>query len=103
MKILAESKLTDRYQTTVPSSVRDALSLDKQDKIAYEFNDNGTITISRVSDDDPILTEFLNFISDDIRKNRTHIKELSPSLVKRAQSLVQDIEVDLDAPLDEED
>ena len=30
-----ESTLTDRFQTTVPSSVRQALHLEKKDKIKY--------------------------------------------------------------------
>ncbi|TAL82637.1 MAG: hypothetical protein EPN62_04060 [Candidimonas sp.] len=36
-----ESTLTDRYQTTVPETVRRALGLDKRDKIHYTIRPHG--------------------------------------------------------------
>ena len=60
-----ESTLTDRYQTTVPDIVRKILGLSKRDKIAYIINADGTVTITRskVSEDDPILDKFLDFLA----------------------------------------
>jgi len=37
----AESTLTDRYQTTVPETVRRALRLRKRDKIQYVIRPSG--------------------------------------------------------------
>ncbi|MEY4515804.1 MAG: prlF antitoxin for toxin YhaV toxin, partial [Pseudomonadota bacterium] len=37
MPLQATSTLTDRYQTTVPESVRRALKLCKRDKICYRI------------------------------------------------------------------
>ena len=53
-----ESTLTDRYQTTVPETVRRALKLGKRDKIHYTIRPSGEVVLTRVeaSDgDDPVL------------------------------------------------
>ena len=99
----AESTLTDRYQTTIPEPIRAALHLGKRDKISYSVEGNGTVLLSRSEVDDPIIGNFLSFITKDIQKNPSHIKVLNPTLLERAQSLVSGVEVDLDAPLFEKD
>lgn len=43
----AESTLTDRYQTTVPESVRRALRLGKRDKIHYAIQPGGEVILTR--------------------------------------------------------
>lgn len=103
-KILqTKSTLTDRYQTTIPEPIREALHLGKRDKINYEIAENGKVMISRASEDDPMLGEFLNFIANDIKNNPAHVHAINSSLLNRAKSLVSNIEVDLDAPLSEKD
>ncbi len=103
-KILqAASTLTDRYQTTIPEPVRELLHLNKRDKITYTLEDNGKVLISRTNEDDPLLGDFLHFLSSDIKNNPSHIQSFSPALIKRARSLTSGIEVDLDAPLNEKD
>lgn len=101
----AESTLTDRYQTTVPENVRKALRLKKRDKIHYTIEPNGQVTMSRAEqeEDDPVLEEFLNFLALDMSKNPQNIKAISSDLLKRTQSLVADVEFDIDAPLSDED
>jgi len=49
-----ESTLTDRYQTTVPETVRRALKLGKRDKIHYAIRPSGEVVLTRadVSGDD---------------------------------------------------
>lgn len=42
-----ESTLTDRYQTTVPETVRRALGLGKRDKIHYTIRPGGEVVLSR--------------------------------------------------------
>lgn len=103
-KILqAASTLTDRYQTTIPEPVRKLLHLNKRDKITYSIEDNGKVLISRATEDDPVLGNFLHFLANDIKKNPSHIKSFNQSLIDRARHLTSDIEIDLDAPLDEKD
>lgn len=100
-----ESTLTNRYQTTIPSSVRTALGLGKRDKICYTIQPDGQVVISRVdqTESDPILEQFLNFIARDIENNPQNIQVISSDLVSHAQSLVAEVDVDLDAPLSDED
>ncbi len=103
-KILqAASTLTDRYQTTIPEPVRELLHLNKRDKITYTMEDNGKVLISRANEEDPVIADFLNFLSTDIKNNPSHIHSFSPTLIDRARSLTSGVEVDLDAPLDEKD
>ncbi|AIE76256.1 type II toxin-antitoxin system PrlF family antitoxin [Synechocystis sp. PCC 6714] len=100
-----ESTLTDRYQTTVPDPVRKALGLNKRDKICYTIEPDGKVWISRVDqeENDPVLGKFLDFLAQDMDKNPQHIQAISSELVGRVQSLVSGVDVDLDAPLLDED
>ncbi len=98
-----ESTLTDRYQTTIPEPIRDALHLKKRDKISYEIDENGKVIISRVSDNDPVLSKFLSFVANDIKNNPSHVRSIDPTLIERALSLISGVEVDMDAPLSEKD
>lgn len=101
----AESTLTDRYQTTVPDIVRKALGLGKRDKICYGINADGTVTISRSqeSEEDPILNKFLNFLTEDMEQNPQHIQAITRETLNRVTSVVGDVDIDLDAPLSDED
>ena len=101
-----ESTLTDRYQTTVPETVRRALGLSKRDKIHYTIRPNGEVVLTRVEvseQDDPVLGQFLGFLARDIARHPDRLQALDASLVRRLQSLVGDIEVDLDAALSADD
>ncbi|HVE44440.1 MAG TPA: type II toxin-antitoxin system PrlF family antitoxin [Gammaproteobacteria bacterium] len=100
VKVLhSRSTLTDRYQTTVPEMVRNALQLGKRDKIEYELSDDGKVTIHRAEEDDPVLSQFLLFIISDIQKHPEHIKPINVELYLRAKALVSDVEIDLNAQL----
>ncbi len=108
--LTVESTLTDRYQTTVPESVRRALHLGKRDKIRFTLQSDGKIVLSRAdnSEVDPVLRQFLGFLAKDIAEHPQHVHALGTDLVRRVQSLVGNVEIDLDAPLpddgqDEED
>lgn len=100
-----ESTLTDRYQTTVPDPVRKALGLNKRDKICYTIEPDGKVWIARADrrENDPVLGKFLDFLAQDMEKNPQHIQVISSELVGLVQSLVAGVDVDLDAPLLDED
>lgn len=102
----AESTLTDRYQTTVPEVVRRALQLGKRDKIRYTIRATGEVMLTRAEAseaDDPILGQFLGFLARDIANHPERLQAVDAGLVQRLQSLVDKIEVDLDAALPADD
>ncbi len=101
----AESSLTNRYQTTVPAPVRAALGLEKGDKIQYEILSGGQVVISKASmpEGDPILEGFLDFIAQDIQVNPGNVRPLNQSLRDKIHDLTTGVEIDLDAPLNDED
>ncbi len=103
--IEVESTLTDRYQTTVPETVRKALHLGKRDKIHYAIQDNGGVLITKAESkkEDPIIESFLAFIANDIQKHPENVMPLDSDLHKRIQSLVSGVEFDLNEPLIDED
>lgn len=102
----AESTLTDRYQTTVPATVRRALRLGKRDKIQYVIHPNGEVVLTRASDaeaDDPVLSQFLGFLAHDIVTHPERLESVTSTFVERVQSLVGEVKVDLDTPLSADD
>lgn len=101
-----ESTLTDRYQTTIPETVRRALGLGKRDKIHYTIRPNGEVVLTRVEpkeDSDPVLEQFLDFLARDIATHPEHLRSVDPDLLQRAQSLVAGVEIDINAPLSTKD
>ena len=101
-----ESTLTDRYQTTVPETVRRALWLGKRDKIHYTVRPSGEVVLTRAEaseGDDPVIGQFLCFLARDIVSHPGRLQAIDASLVQRLQSLTGGIEVDLDASLSADD
>lgn len=96
-----ESTLTDRFQTTVPSPVRQALHLGKKDKIKYAIQSDGSVVISRAEaqENDPVLGEFLSFIARDMKAHPERLEPLSASMRESVDALVEGVEIYLDAPL----
>ena len=102
----AESTLTDRYQTTVPETVRRALRLGKRDKIHYSIRPGGEVVLSRsqsVEGDDPVLGEFLSFLARNIANHPERLQAVDAILEQRIDSLVGSVEVDLEGRLSAED
>jgi antitoxin PrlF len=101
-----ESTLTDRYQTTVPETVRRALRLRKRDKIQYTIRPGGEVVLTRARDaqaDDPVLGQFLGFLAHDIAAHPERLQAVDEQFVQRIQSLVGSVEVDMETPLSEDD
>ncbi len=97
-----ESTLTERYQTTVPASVRSALRLGKRDKIHYSIRPGGEVVLSRANDvdmADPALGAFLGFLAHDMTQHPERLQAVSVDLVQRIQALTAGVELDLGAAL----
>ena len=101
----AESTLTDRFQTTVPGPVRQALHLGKKDKIKYVIQSDGSVLMQRAEtvDTDPVLDQFLSFLAVDMQRHPEKLQPLTAIMRQSVASLVADVEVDLDAPLSDKD
>jgi antitoxin PrlF len=100
----AEGTLTERYQTTVPAAVRQALRLRKHDRIIYKVADDGRVFLERAAakeNEDPVLGDFLNFLARDIATGV--VRPVTPELVARIDALLGDVKIDLDAPLSPDD
>lgn len=101
-----ESTLTDRYQTTVPETVRRALKLCKRDKIHYTIRPGGEVVLSRVEtaeEDDPVLGQFLDFLSRDMANHPERLQSIDAGFVQRLRVLTCGVEVDLDIALSADD
>jgi antitoxin PrlF len=101
-----ESTLTDRYQTTVPETVRRALKLGKRDKIHYVIRPDGAVMLTRAAqarEEDPLLGRFLEFLARDLRDHPHRLQALDARWLQRIEVLLGTLPVDLDAPLSADD
>jgi antitoxin PrlF len=104
--IAVNSTLTDRFQTTVPETVRRALQLGKRDKIQFTIRPDGEVVLTKVdSADEPdaVLENFLAFLSTDMQAYPQRLTLLQTGLAARIKSVVSGVEFDLDAPLSDND
>jgi antitoxin PrlF len=104
-KLLGQSTLTDRYQTTIPTSVRKQLGLGKRDLIEFVQADDGSIVLRRAdsssTEEFPAeLLAWLQFIEKDHQQNPAQFKVLDDEFFAEARGMVGGLEVDLDADLD---
>lgn len=101
-----DSTLTDRYQTTIPASVRRALKLKRRDRIHYVIRTNGEVVLTRAgnaSSQDPVMASFLAFLERDLQEHPENIRPVTASTFVEAERLTAGIEVDLDEELPEDD
>lgn len=106
LRKVAESTLTDRYQTTIPSFVRDELGLSKRDKLAFFKSEDGHLMLKRA---EPESEEFssatlawLDFLRQQQDRDPQSLTPITQDLWIRISALTEGIEVDLDKPLSEQ-
>ncbi|MHB8528252.1 MAG: type II toxin-antitoxin system PrlF family antitoxin [Caulobacteraceae bacterium] len=100
---MIESTLTDRYQTTVPKGVREALGLRRGDRLAYRLEgDRVIVSKAEVGEPDPFLEPFLALLARDIRDRPSALRPRTRAYMDELAALVEGVEADLDAPLDPE-
>lgn len=100
-----EATLTDKYQNTVPAAVRQALHLGKRDKIAYVIRGGQVILEKAETQDDqvdPAVQAFLGFLEREMTTKPQRLKPFGGETTRRSAELVEGVEVDLDAPLEDE-
>ncbi|MCO6188308.1 type II toxin-antitoxin system PrlF family antitoxin [Rhizobium sp. L1K21] len=96
------SKITEKGQVTVPKVVRDALGVSYGGQVAFYIDDERNVRVERVEqDEDPAIDSFLQFLAKDLQDNPSgSIVDLPPSLQGRIRALTENMEVDLDAPIE---
>lgn len=101
--------VTERGQTTAPAAIRKMLNLGKRGRVVFKGMADGTVVIAKKDDadadddDDPVIEKFLAFLSQDMADRPQRIRSFPESLLGRARDLVDGVEVDLDAPLPDDD
>lgn len=94
------SSVTERFQTTIPKGVRDALGIRRGDTISYELaGDQVVLKRAGTASDDPALLGFLDLLERDIANHGSRLAPVPEALVEQGRRLVGHVEVDLDAPL----
>ena len=99
--ICAQSTLSDRYQTTIPEVVRNVLNLSKRDTLVYYVDSDGKVVISKLTscENDPVLNNFVSFLAKDIENSPQNLVPMTVEKLMKISSLVEDIKIDLEAPL----
>jgi antitoxin PrlF len=99
--------ITERGQTTVPAAIRKMLALGKRDRVVFRGLADGTVVIAKKESDaeerDPVIGKFLAFLARDMAAEPQRIQPVSPKLVARGNALVKGVEVDVNAPLPDDD
>jgi antitoxin PrlF len=99
--------ITSRGQTTVPAAIRKMLLLGKRDRVVFCGLADGTVVIAkketRADGDDPVIGKFLEFLARDMSNKPARIRPVAKALVSRGKALVKGVEVDLDAPLPDDE
>jgi antitoxin PrlF len=54
------------------------------------------------SDEDPVMAKFLEFLERDIANNPQYLAPIEDSLMRDVDELIKGVEIDMDAPLDDE-
>lgn len=102
---MIESTLTERFQTTIPKGVRDALGLRSGDRLAYRLEGDQVVLAKAEAGEageDLALGPFLDLLERDLHDRPHAVRSLTDSYVGELRELVAGVEVDLDAPLDEQ-
>lgn len=105
LKWLGRSTLTDRFQTTIPTFVRNELGLEKRDQIEFLKSDDGYIVLKRAEpkQDDgefsPELLAWLDFITRDQNQRPEQIKPFTTEMRDKAYQLTNGFDIDLGASL----
>jgi antitoxin PrlF len=99
---MIRSRITTRSQTTIPRGVREALGILPGQDVGYIIDGEQVrlVNAARAAHDDPVLGKFLRFLERDLSAHPERLRALSPVLIRKAQALTADVEIDHDTPID---
>jgi antitoxin PrlF len=98
-----EATITERGQTTVPAPIRKMLGV-KKGPIVFKGLSDGTVVIEpkKGSAPDPVIEKFLDFLEKDMEKHPQRLAPLTQEMLDEIHDLVGHLDIDLDAPLDDD-
>ena len=82
------------------------VSIGKRDHVVFRGMADGTVVLAkRTSPEkpDPVIGKFLAFLARDMASSPSRVRAVPRNLVTRANSLVEGVDVDLDASLPDDD
>ena len=67
--VVAQAGLSGHFQLSIPGIVRKALKLNVQDAINFTVMENGSVVMSRATDeiDDPALAQLMNCLEEEMQ------------------------------------
>jgi antitoxin PrlF len=93
------SKVTYRWQTTLPSGVRRALGLNAGDQITYVIEDDQVVIRKAEGDDDPVVEAYLEFLGKAMSARPDLITPFTHADIAGLEDLLHGVETDLDEDL----
>jgi antitoxin PrlF len=99
------STITDKGQTTIPKSIRDALGVGYGGRIAFSLDAQNRVYVERddADEEDPVLGGFLDLLARDMASRPEEaFAEFPPALRARMAALTTGVEIDFDAPIEGE-
>ena len=99
-----EATITERGQTTIPAAIRKMLGVSKG-SIVFKGMPDGTVIIEpkpEEPEEDPAIAKFLEFLERDIANNPQNLVPFTKEFMDRVDRLVAGVEVDMDAPLEDD-
>jgi antitoxin PrlF len=99
-----EATITERGQTTIPAAIRKMLGVSKG-PIVFKGMPDGTVVIEPKMDEpeeDPVIAKFLEFLERDIANNPQNLVPFDKALMDEVEELTAGVEVDMDAPLEDD-
>jgi antitoxin PrlF len=98
MRVALNSRLTSKGQTTIPVAVRKALGVREGDDIVFVV-EGDHVRLTRAEPEDPVIGAWLDFLERDMVA-RPHV--LKPIPMAELDALLGDMDIDLDAPIDDQ-
>ena len=93
------SKVTYRWQTTVPSGVRRALGLNAGDEIAYVIEGDRVVITRAEGGEDPVVAAYLEFLTRAMSDRPDLITPFTAADIKGLDELLDGVHADLDEDL----
>jgi antitoxin PrlF len=93
------SKVTYRWQTTLPSGVRRALGLQAGDQITYVVEGDRVLIRKAEEADDPVILAYLDFLAQAMRDRPELIRPFAEADVEGLEELLEGVASNLDEDL----